>query len=136
MSPLSLETADRTVGGVQFRFTMLPANEGRKVQILLLRAIGPALGAFIGLKDDDDEDAIDPEALGALGTAIENLKEDEVTAIQNLLARSSQVNIEGGWHQVSDVFELFFAGKMRLMWMWTMAGVKFNLGDFLGESQQ
>lgn len=125
---ISLGTEIRKVGDFEFTFTKLTATEARKVQLILMRALGPGVTAL-------GKGSLSEGALGdALSKAMQELKDEDVDNLVRLLAESSRVNWEGGNKLVREVYDLFFAGKMLLHWKWIGAALAYNFSDFLGEA--
>lgn len=125
---LGLPSEEREVGDFTFTFTKLTATEARKVQLILMRALGPGVAAL-------GQGSLSEGALGdALSKAMKSLKDEDVDQLVKLLAGSSRVSFDGGNKLVRDVYDLFFAGKMLLHWKWIGAALAYNFSDFLGEA--
>lgn len=124
---LALPSEDRTAGAFTFTVTKLTATEARKVQLILAKVLGPALGALgnTGL----NEGAISQ----ALESAAASLNDQDMKTVVDLLGKSSRVHLEDGKTPlVKDVYELFFANHgMLLHWKWIAAALSYNFSDFL-----
>jgi hypothetical protein len=127
------EPVEKIIDGEQYTFCQLPAKKSLKLLTRLTRIVGPSLGAALGTSS---EGAVGIKAmldrhldLGAVVAALcDRLEENEVEAIVDTLL--SQV-IHAGQGEVSQKFDVLFAGRLPHLFKVLGAALQLEYGDFL-----
>ncbi len=115
---MALETKDKSIAGVTYRVTQLTATKGRAVFVRLAKLFAGMAGA----KNMEDRIA------GILG----KLSDDDLKFVCDVFASATQVHAPGdkGWPQLSDVFDLHFAGRYLEMFQWLAFCLEVNFSGF------
>lgn len=114
-----VETKEKTIEGTTYRVRQLDAVKGRKVVARLIRLLSNAAAG------GDD----------ALSKIFASVTEEDMDYFCDVFAASTDVNYEGKWPCLKDVFGLHFAGKYGEMMQWLLFCVEVNFGNFLGETK-
>jgi hypothetical protein len=127
------EPVEKTIDGEKYTFCQLPAKKSLKLLTRLVKIVGPSLGAAVGSVAEGDIDiqtVLDRHLdLGAVVAALcDRLEENEVEAIVDTLL--SQV-IHAGQGEVSQKFEVLFAGRLPHLFKVLAAALQLEYGDFL-----
>lgn len=117
---MALQPQDKTIGGSTYRVTPLVATQGRAVFVRLAKMLGSA-AAGGGEKGNLYE---------SLARVLENLNETDLAFISDAFARQTQLQMERGWVQLSDAFDLHFAQRYLEMFQWLAFCLEVNYSGF------
>jgi hypothetical protein len=109
------QVEEKVIGGDTFEVTQLGAISGSKVLVRVLKILGPAFAS----KDVGKMD---------VGKMFEALQEDDLDYLVKAFGPMTLVKGKG---QLSDIFDLQFAGKYKDMFTWLFFCLQLNYGDFL-----
>lgn len=126
-----LPTKRVTLDGVAFEITALPGTRGYALWLRLLKTIGP------GLEGVGSADGAEAAMLKAMGGALSALSLEDAEHVRSEFAQFSCVESPAGsgkMPRVADVFDMFFAGKPKLVGKWMFECLKLNFADFLDAS--
>lgn len=124
-----METRERSIGGHSYRVTQFPGRMGLRLQVRLVKLLGPAVGTLAA--DGNVMDAqIDGGMIGkAVGLLADRLEEDAVEKlVVELLSGTRRDGGELGGAQI----DLAFAGHYGELLQVLAFVIEVNYGDFLG----
>ena len=132
---MGIEQRDKRIGGVHYRVTMLPAKVGRAMLVRLIRMAGPGVGSFVGgvgrAADSTVDSAIAVGVSEALHDVTSRLREDELAAIMDELARYTTVVVSVELEpNLLDIFDDHFAGRYDQMLAWSRFALEVNFQSF------
>jgi hypothetical protein len=121
----------RTIDGVTYECTPLPAGVMLEAFSLLGNIVGPGLGDITSLAD------LESAVLAALGVTLERLKGRQLVALAELLAKHSRVEkAPGMFVGVGDVFDLHFAGDMDGLISWGRFALEVTFAGFFSKLRE
>lgn len=122
---MPVEVKSKTIGDCTYRVRQLPAIQGRKVLVRLMKMFGPALES-IGKNTD----------VGSmLASALENLDEEVFDSLCDTFAKHTEFELANGNYVglgEPGMFDQHFTGKYGPMIQWLAFCVQVNFADFLG----
>lgn len=140
---MALETIEKTIDGVDYKFTQLPFSKARKLLTRLMKVLGPAIAAAVksapSLGQEGAEVALKGELQkfsGSLADAAvilcDRLEESLLEDTFDQLAKYSERSVDKEhWKRVSEVMEMEFGGgNMPHAMKWLAAALQVNFGNF------
>ena len=130
-----MRTSDkRTIDGLEFTTTMLPARRASRLGARLLRLAGPVLKKLGGIKMGDDVGQLIP----ALFVLFESVSDDELESLQAeiLCGTSVKMSLPGEKKPRNvdmvdgDMIDLVFTGRLATMYKAMKFAVEVNFSDF------
>lgn len=130
-----MRTSDkRTIDGLEFTTTMLPARRASRLGARLLRLAGPVLRRLGGIKMGDDVGELIP----ALFVIFETISDDELESLQAeiLCGTSVKMKLPGDKQARNvdmvdgDMIDLIFTGRLATMYKAMKFAVEVNFSDF------
>lgn len=126
---MAVEIKSKQIGDCTYRVRQLPAVQGRKVLVRLMKMFGPALGSM------ESNGNAEGNVLQMLSTALENLDEDMFDSLCDTFAKYTEFELPNGNYiglGEQGMFDQHFTGKMGQMTQWLVFCVQVNFADFLG----
>ena len=128
------ENKTKTIDGEDFTFYQLNPFKANRLLIKLVKIAGPALGSLANSKDVKGVQGLmdsDFDAKALLDSLCDKLDEDQVDSIFKELL--SQVHHSGeGSLEKEAACDVFFKGKINLMYKVVFAALEAQFGDFFG----
>jgi hypothetical protein len=120
----------KTIGGRQYSFGMLPPTEAIEVEVAVARVVGePLFKAFTeGGLNGKDEESLKATGMMAMGLMTSKMDAKEITATMKLCFKYVSCNGE------RIEFESHFMGRNREVWEVFFAALRHNFADFLPAS--
>jgi hypothetical protein len=131
-----METKTKTIGGHTYQVTQLGALKARRLQVVLLRALGPAMAALV--KSDGTEDGL-AKGLAALA---QSAREDDLDTLCDVFAGVTKVLIQTQTANgpgtlpmdLAPIFDQHFAGRTLAMDQWLAFSIQVSFSDFFDAS--
>jgi hypothetical protein len=114
------------IDGKRFKLYLLDATRGHPLYVKLVKVLGPSLLAMAVGESAGGDAAI----AGALSNLLRSLDPELVTELCGVFGGFSEVEIEGKWPRVKNVFDQYFAGKYMHMTKWLVECCRHNFADF------
>ena len=155
---MARKTEQTTIDGMTYEVTQMGAVKGRRVTLLLFRAIGPAMGEvvsanllengaklFLGFQAGKDEAkaAVTDDLLATVGAALakgfatlaSSMRDEDLDALCEAFEETTQLVYKstGGAAvraPLKGQFDDHFAGRMVPMVQWLAFCVRVNFGNF------
>ena len=134
---MGIETKTRAIDGTKYAVTTFPARRGLKLQVTLVRTLGPALSELmkavpkgVSTKNLLNVDVKLEHVAGALATAFSGLSEEEFMALVMRLLESTS---REGAEITEETFDLDFSGNYMHVYKVLWFVLEVNYGDFFGE---
>lgn len=127
---MATTTQTKTIDGVAYAVTQLPARRAARLLNRLLRVFGPALGGLAGAAKGGA--SLETADLSSVGPVLEGLfarlSEDEQDHLINELLATATVDGK----EVLPVLDLHFQGRLGALFKLVGFAVKVNFEDFSG----
>lgn len=126
---MSRPTTDVTIDQYTYHITALPATEGRRLYLALIKVLAPGLERLPSLKDAKSADKV----LALVAGALEGLEPHTLDDFCDTFGKSCEV-VRGNQRVTLDpaAFGEHFAGRYTAMTRWLIACVQANkFIDFL-----
>lgn len=125
-----LKQEEKTIDGVTYKVTQLPAKKGHRNLIKLVKMASPAMAGEVNL----DTDLSSKESLDSIGAALMALDPDNVESLLEDFAKATIVQTDGDkWPCLWDIFDIHFAGNYAAMYKWAIFALQVNYKSFLAE---
>lgn len=124
---MPVEVKSKQIGDCTYRVRQLPAIQGRKVLVRLMKMFGPALES-LGKNTEANIGSM-------LSGALENLDEEVFESLCDTFAKYTEFELpNGNYVGLGEVgmFDQHFTGKYGQMLQWLAFCVQVNFADFLG----